>query len=61
VQLQQVVLNLAINAIEAMRSVTDRPRVLQIDELQQGPEEVLVSVSDSGAGYAEEHAERVRA
>jgi C4-dicarboxylate-specific signal transduction histidine kinase len=50
VQLQQVILNLVVNAIEAMESVTDRPRVLKITSGTHGPAGVLVTVEDSGTG-----------
>jgi PAS domain S-box-containing protein len=42
VQLQQVILNLVMNAIEAMESVTDRPRVLKITSGTHDPAGVLV-------------------
>jgi PAS domain S-box-containing protein len=50
VQLQQVILNLVMNAIEAMESVTDRPRVLKITSGTHDPAGVLVTVEDSGTG-----------
>jgi predicted ATPase/signal transduction histidine kinase len=59
VQLQQVILNLVMNGIEAMKPVTDRPRELLI---RSGPEEsrsVLVAVRDSGIGLDAESMERV--
>src|ERR1700716_2096237 len=50
-QLQQVFLNLIMNAIEAMRSITDRARRLRIrSDIIQGSSGVLVTVEDSGAG-----------
>src|SRR6202034_2816590 len=50
-QLQQVFLNLFVNAIEAMRSVTDRVRLLQIkSDVIQGKSGILVTVGDSGPG-----------
>jgi C4-dicarboxylate-specific signal transduction histidine kinase len=50
VQLQQVILNLVLNACEAMRDVTDRPRSLVI-RTERGPGHgVLLSVIDSGVG-----------
>jgi C4-dicarboxylate-specific signal transduction histidine kinase len=50
-QLQQVFLNLISNAIEAMSSVTDRPRDLLIrSALIQETSEVVVAVEDSGVG-----------
>ena len=58
VQLQQVIINLVMNGIEAMRSVMDRPRELVIlsrrDETQ-----VLVSVTDCGVGISAENADRL--
>jgi len=53
VQLQQVIVNLIINGIEAMTSVTDRQRELVIRSCQQG-DHVLVSVQDCGVGIAPE-------
>jgi C4-dicarboxylate-specific signal transduction histidine kinase len=54
IQLQQVLFNLVTNAIEAMSSVTDRPRELKIRSQVQDSGQVLVSVEDNGVGvYAE--------
>jgi PAS domain S-box-containing protein len=50
VQLQQVLINLAINAIQAMASVADRPRDLWIRSQQRDDGHVLVAVIDSGCG-----------
>ena len=50
VQLQQVIINLVINAIQAMASVTDRPRTLLIRSQQSKDGRVLVAVRDSGTG-----------
>jgi signal transduction histidine kinase len=50
VQLQQVVFNLMMNGIEAMRSVDDRIRQLRIGSARQDPNQVLVTVADSGTG-----------
>jgi len=49
VQLQQVLLNLIMNAIESMRSISGR-RLLMIRSEMRGPESVTVSVRDSGVG-----------
>ena len=57
VQLQQVILNLILNAIEAMSSV-DAPRELLISTEQRGADG-LVSVRDSGPGIGPERLERV--
>ena len=58
VQLQQVLLNLILNAIEAMSAVNDRPRELTIVSAQ-GTDGVMVEVCDSGIGLDQDHAERV--
>jgi signal transduction histidine kinase len=50
IQLQQVVLNLIMNAIEAMRSVTDRDRVLQVRTGFSGRDEAVMAVEDTGPG-----------
>ena len=58
VQLQQVLLNLILNAIEAMSAVDDRPRELTIVSAQD-TRGVVVEVRDSGIGLDQDHAERV--
>jgi PAS domain S-box-containing protein len=50
VQLQQVILNLVMNAIEAMNSVGDRARQLVITTRKIHRDEVQVTVEDSGTG-----------
>jgi PAS domain S-box-containing protein len=50
VQLQQVVLNLVMNAIEAMSKVGDRARELVITTRNIDPDQVQVTVEDSGVG-----------
>jgi PAS domain S-box-containing protein len=59
IQLQQVILNLVINAIEAMQPVKDRPRELVIRTRQDEASQVLVAVSDCGVGVAAENADRL--
>jgi C4-dicarboxylate-specific signal transduction histidine kinase len=59
VQLQQVIINLVMNGIEAMQSVTDRPRELVIRSSQDETEQVLVSVTDCGVGISSENAFRL--
>lgn len=49
IQLQQVILNLIVNATDAMREVSDRPRNLFVTTASDGSE-VRVSVRDSGIG-----------
>ena len=59
VQLQQVIINLVMNGIEAMQSVTDRPRELLIRSRQYEKQLVLVSVTDCGVGISAENADRL--
>ncbi|HEV3345145.1 MAG TPA: ATP-binding protein, partial [Pirellulales bacterium] len=59
VQLQQVVLNLLINGIEAMSSVTTRPRTLSIRSKRLGADRVQVSVQDGGCGFDPQQVERL--
>jgi PAS domain S-box-containing protein len=58
VQLQQVLLNLIINAIEAMRAVGEEERELLINTRNE-PDGVSVEVRDSGPGFAPAALERV--
>jgi C4-dicarboxylate-specific signal transduction histidine kinase len=59
VQLQQVVINLVMNALDAMTPVTDRPRDMLIRSQQDDSNGVLVAVRDSGTGIDSENAERL--
>ena len=59
VQVQQVVLNLILNAVEAMGSVEAEARELVISTEQTKTGGVLVAVRDSGPGINPEHVERV--
>jgi C4-dicarboxylate-specific signal transduction histidine kinase len=52
VQLQQVILNLVINALEAMSGSNERPRELLVTTARTGSDGVLVAVRDSGPGIA---------
>jgi PAS domain S-box-containing protein len=54
VQLQQVILNLVMNGIEAMSAVTDRSRDLLIRSCPYESDKVLVAVQDSGTGLETE-------
>jgi PAS domain S-box-containing protein len=56
VQLQQVLLNLIINAIEAMSGIKERPRALTIASASDGPDIVFVEVRDAGTGLDPAHA-----
>jgi PAS domain S-box-containing protein len=59
VQLQQVIINLVMNGIEAMQSVTDRPRELSVRSGQDESGQALISVADCGVGIAAENVDRL--
>ena len=59
VQLQQVIINLTMNAIEAMQAVADRDRRLTIRSYQDESGQVIVAVEDSGAGFTAESQDRL--
>jgi C4-dicarboxylate-specific signal transduction histidine kinase len=56
VQLQQVIINLIINAVEAMQAITDRTAELVIRSWQDSSSNVLVAFKDCGIGIAPEDA-----
>ena len=57
VQLQQVILNLVMNAIEAMQAA--QPRVLQVKSERTKPEIVYVSIADTGTGIDPSNLNRI--
>ena len=59
VRLQQVLLNLVINALDAMNDVMDRPRIIKLRSGVQGPKSILIAVEDSGAGLGPEKDSRL--
>lgn len=59
VQLQQVILNLILNGIEAMNLVAAGPRDLVISSANSDSNGVLISIQDSGAGFAEKNTDRI--
>jgi C4-dicarboxylate-specific signal transduction histidine kinase len=59
VLLQQVILNLMMNAVEAMRAVSDRVRVLRIRTEEQSSGNIVVLVQDSGVGLDPKHSSRM--
>jgi len=59
VQLQQVILNLIMNAIEAMSGQNEAPRELLLSTETAEPDEVLVVVGDSGPGLPPAALERL--
>jgi len=59
IQLQQVLMNLLRNGIEAISENAGSGGLLTVRSERRGPGELTVSVSDSGAGFAPEHAEHL--
>jgi PAS domain S-box-containing protein len=59
VQLQQVILNLLLNALDAMDGVNDRPRQLVVRTERDESNSVRLSVQDAGAGFEPQSAERL--
>ena len=59
VQLQQVVLNLVMNGIDAMRAVADRSRILTVRSLLSDRGNIAVNVADSGIGLDPANRERI--
>jgi signal transduction histidine kinase len=58
VQLQQVIINLIVNSVEAMANVVER-RELMIRVREHDPAHVLVAVQDSGVGISPDQLDRV--
>ena len=59
VQLQQVVLNLVLNAVEAMSALEEQKRELSISTQPNGTSAILVTVTDSGPGLDADQLEKV--
>ncbi len=59
IQIQQVILNLILNAADAMRAVDDRPRNLLIVTAREDANRVRLSVCDSGAGIDPQHLDKL--
>jgi PAS domain S-box-containing protein len=59
IQLQQVILNLIMNAVEAMSTVGEGPRELLVSSASDESEAVLVTVRDSGKGLDPEQLSRI--
>jgi len=59
IQLQQVIINLVMNGIEAMEPVSDRPRELVIRSRRDGPHGILLSVTDRGIGISDDDSDRL--
>ena len=59
IQLQQVLINLVMNGIQAMASVADRARVLILRTQRHGDDQILVAVEDVGVGIEPENLGRL--
>ena len=59
IQIQQVILNLILNAADAMMAVDDRPRNLLIVTTRENANWVRLSVRDSGAGIDPQHVDKL--
>jgi C4-dicarboxylate-specific signal transduction histidine kinase len=59
IQLQQVILNLMMNGIEAMSAAAGQSRRLEIRSQKQGADVVCVSIRDTGVGVKAENMERL--
>ncbi|MGZ4877102.1 MAG: sensor histidine kinase, partial [Candidatus Angelobacter sp.] len=59
IQLEQVILNLMVNGIEAMVSIDDRPRVLTLQSAADRAGNVVVEVKDSGIGLVITNVEKI--
>ncbi|MDB5072092.1 MAG: multi-sensor signal transduction multi-kinase, partial [Candidatus Eremiobacteraeota bacterium] len=59
IQLQQVIVNLVANGVEAMEPIATRPRVMVIRTQQDETHNVLVAVTDCGIGIAADQADKL--
>jgi signal transduction histidine kinase len=59
IQLQQVVINLLMNGVQAMSRMTGRRRELRIRSREHGSDQILVAVEDSGAGIEAQNVDQV--
>src|SRR5688572_4188940 len=59
VQLQQVILNLLLNAYDAMSRIDDRPRQLRISTTRDEGDHVRLVVQDAGVGFGQESADKL--
>jgi signal transduction histidine kinase len=59
IQLQQVVLNLLLNGIDSMASISDRERLLKVRSEQDGSSTVVLTVEDAGKGIDTDIKDRI--
>jgi signal transduction histidine kinase len=58
-QVQQVAINLLLNAIEALAAVHDRPRTIVLESTMRAPDQLELRVSDNGPGVAPQDRRRI--
>jgi signal transduction histidine kinase len=58
-QLEEVLINLIRNAIEAMQADKKDQRVLQVSSARHGDDKIILSIEDSGPGIDPKHAENI--
>jgi C4-dicarboxylate-specific signal transduction histidine kinase len=59
VQVQQVMLNLILNAFDAMNEVTPSRRIVSVAAKVSGEDEIAVEIADTGAGLLQSHQDRL--
>ena len=59
IQLQQVIINLIVNAVQAMATIDDRPRAVIVQSRMGDADHVVLDVEDSGPGIEPEHAAHI--
>jgi signal transduction histidine kinase len=58
-QLQQIILNIITNAADAMRTVSNRTRLLRVKSAVIDPNRIMLSFEDSGTGIDSKNIERI--
>ena len=59
IQLQQVIINIVMNGLEAMADVIERPRRIVIRSSQPEPDQVLIEIQDAGRGVEPQNLDRL--
>jgi C4-dicarboxylate-specific signal transduction histidine kinase len=59
IQLQQVIINLVVNGVDAMEAVTDRSHILLVRSYENDANQIVVAVKDNGVGVPSETAGRL--